>query len=85
MKLAAKFGENRINGSEIIQVFVNFKIAAGGHLGFRYFQMFDLFSHFVSPSDRWRNPPVLLIIIYHLVAIATWYNNMYLANLHEIY
>ena len=32
-KLNAKFGENRINGSGAIQVFVNFKMAAGGHLG----------------------------------------------------
>ena len=31
-KLCAKFGENRMNGSEVIQVFVNFKMAAGGHL-----------------------------------------------------
>ena len=32
-KRLAKFGENRANGSEVIQVFVNFKMAAGGHLG----------------------------------------------------
>ena len=32
-KLHAKFGENRTNGSGAIQVFVNFKMAAGGHLG----------------------------------------------------
>ena len=32
-KLHAKFGENRTNGSGVIQVFVNFKTAAGGHLG----------------------------------------------------
>ena len=32
-KLRAKFGENRANGSGVIQVFVNFKMAAGGHLG----------------------------------------------------
>ena len=28
----AKFGENRTNGSGDIKVFVNFKMAAGGHL-----------------------------------------------------
>jgi len=33
-KLHAKFGENRTNGSGDIQVFVNFKMAAGGHLEF---------------------------------------------------
>ena len=32
-KLQAKFGENRMNGSGAIEVFVNFKMAAGGHLG----------------------------------------------------
>ena len=33
-KRHAKFGENRTNGSGVIQVFfVNFKMAAGGHLG----------------------------------------------------
>ena len=32
-KLHAKFGENLTNGSGAIQVFVNFKMAAGGHLG----------------------------------------------------
>ena len=32
-KLCAKFGENRTNGSGVIQVLVNFKMAAGGHLG----------------------------------------------------
>ena len=32
-KLYAKFCENRTNGSGVIQVFVNFKMAAGGHLG----------------------------------------------------
>ena len=32
-KLHAKFGENRTNGSGVIQVFANFKMAAGGHLG----------------------------------------------------
>ena len=31
-KLLAKFGENRTNGSGDIEVFVNFKMAAGGHL-----------------------------------------------------
>ena len=31
-KLCAKFGENRTNGSGVIQVLVNFKMAAGGHL-----------------------------------------------------
>ena len=34
-KLHAKFGENRMNGSGVIQVFVNFKMAAGGHLVFQ--------------------------------------------------
>ena len=34
-KLLAKFGENGPNGSGVIQVFVNFKMAAGGHLVFR--------------------------------------------------
>jgi hypothetical protein len=29
----AKFCENRTNGSGVIQVLVNFKMAAGGHLG----------------------------------------------------
>jgi hypothetical protein len=33
VKLHAKFGENRINGSEIIRVYVKFNMAAGGHLG----------------------------------------------------
>ena len=34
-KLHAKFGENRTNSSGVeIQVFVNFKMAAGGHLVF---------------------------------------------------
>jgi hypothetical protein len=33
MKLRAKFGDNRINGSKVIKVFVKFKMAAGGHLG----------------------------------------------------
>ena len=32
-KLRAKFGENRTNGSGVIQVFANFNMAAGGHLG----------------------------------------------------
>ena len=32
-KRHAKFGDNRINGSKVIKVFVNFKMAAGGHLG----------------------------------------------------
>ena len=32
-KLHAKFGENRTDGSAVIHVFVNFKMAAGGHLG----------------------------------------------------
>ena len=31
-KVLAKFGENRTSGSGVIQVFVNFKMAAGGHL-----------------------------------------------------
>ena len=34
-KLHAKFGENRTNGLGVIQVFINFKLAAGGHLGLR--------------------------------------------------
>ena len=32
-KLSAKLGENRTNGSGDIKVFVNFKMAADGHLG----------------------------------------------------
>ena len=32
-KLRAQFNENRTNGSGVIQVYVNFKMAAGGHLG----------------------------------------------------
>jgi hypothetical protein len=35
MKLYAKFGENRANGSKVIKVFVKFKMAAGSHLGLR--------------------------------------------------
>jgi len=31
--LRAKFGENRTNGSRVIQVFANFNMAAGGHVG----------------------------------------------------
>ena len=34
-KLHAKFGENRMNGVGLIQVFVNLEMAAGGHLGLR--------------------------------------------------
>ena len=32
-KLRVKFGNDRMNGFGVIQVFVNFKTAAGGHLG----------------------------------------------------
>ena len=32
-KLCAKFGENGTKGSGVIQVFANFNMAAGGHLG----------------------------------------------------
>ena len=32
-KLCAKFGENRRIASRVIEVFANFKMAAGGHLG----------------------------------------------------
>ena len=31
-KLRVKFCDDRMNGSEIIKVFVNFKMAVGGHL-----------------------------------------------------
>ena len=34
-KLHVKFVENRVNGSGVIKVFVNLKMAAGGHLGLR--------------------------------------------------
>jgi hypothetical protein len=33
MKLRAKFGQIRTNGSKVIKVFVKYKMAAGGHLG----------------------------------------------------
>jgi hypothetical protein len=33
VKLHAKIGENRINGSKVIKVYVKFNMAAGGHLG----------------------------------------------------
>ena len=33
-KLHAKFGENRMNGLGVIQVSVNFNMAAGGHIVF---------------------------------------------------
>ena len=36
-KISAKFGENRTKCSEVIQVLVNFKTAAGGHLLFLNF------------------------------------------------
>ena len=40
-KLRAKFDENRMDGSGFIQVFVNFKMAAGGHLGLRIAKFWD--------------------------------------------
>ena len=40
-KLHAKFGEKRMNGVGVIQVFVNFKMAAGGHLGLRILRFWD--------------------------------------------
>ena len=39
-KNRTKFGKNQSNRSEVNQVFVNFKIVAGDHPGFRYFQNF---------------------------------------------
>ena len=41
MKLCAKFGENRTNGSGVTHVFVNFYMAAGGHLGLRISTFWD--------------------------------------------
>jgi len=32
-KLHTEFGENRTNTSKVINVFVTFRMAAGGHLG----------------------------------------------------
>ena len=49
-KLCAKFGENRTNGSGVIQVFVNFKMAAGGHLGLRILRCSD---HSLVPGAKW--------------------------------
>jgi len=39
MMLAIKFGENRTNPSEVIQIFVNSKMADGGHLEFSILRM----------------------------------------------
>jgi hypothetical protein len=41
MMLAIKFGENRTNRSEVIQIFVNSKMADGGHLEFSTLRMFQ--------------------------------------------
>ena len=38
--LAIKFGENRTNRSEVIQISVNSKMADGGHLEFSTLRMF---------------------------------------------
>jgi hypothetical protein len=40
MSLAIKFGENRTNRSEVIQISVNSNMAGGGHLGFSTSRMF---------------------------------------------
>ena len=40
-KLHDKFGENRTNGLGVIQAFVNFKMAADGHLGLRILRFLD--------------------------------------------
>ena len=40
MMLAIKFGENRTNRSEVIQISVNSKMADGGHLEFSTLRMF---------------------------------------------
>ena len=50
MKLRAKLGENRTNGSGVIQVFVNFKMAAGDHLGLRILRFWD---HNLVPGAEW--------------------------------
>ena len=39
--LHAEFGENRMIGLGVIQDFVNFKMAAGGHLGLRISRFWD--------------------------------------------
>ena len=41
MKLCAKFGENRTNGLGVNQVFANFNMAAGGHVGFKISTFWD--------------------------------------------
>jgi len=50
MKLCAKFGENWTNGSGVIQVFANFNMAAGGHLGLRISKFWD---HRLVPGAKW--------------------------------
>ena len=37
-----KFGENRTNGSGDIQIYVIFKMAAGGHLEFSKMSLFNI-------------------------------------------
>ena len=49
MKLCAKFGENRTNGSGVIQVFANFNMAAGGHVGLSISIFWD---HRLVPGAR---------------------------------
>ena len=50
MKLTAKFGENRTNGLGVIQVFANFNMAAGGHLGLRISTFWD---HGFVTGGKW--------------------------------
>ena len=50
MKLCAKFGENQTNGSGVIQVFANFNMAAGGHLGLLILTFWD---NNLVPGAKW--------------------------------
>ena len=49
LKLRAKFGENRTNGSGVIQVFANFNMAAGGHVGLQISTFWD---HMLVPGAK---------------------------------
>ena len=49
-KICAKLGENRTNGSGVIQVFANFNMAAGGHLGLL---ILTFWGHRLLPGSKW--------------------------------
>jgi hypothetical protein len=49
-KTCAKYGENRTNGSGVIQVLANFNMAAGGHLGLLISTFLD---HWLVPGAKW--------------------------------